>query len=142
MKQFILAFILIVFTNSLFAQDFREVTWGMTKEQVNKVEETIGGILIDNSNSEMSIYSTNFLDKPTTVTYSFIRNKLIEYSFRYESNIISYHALLLVLIEKHGKPTYTEGEKNVWSNVNGTLIMSSFKYSGSHTFIILGYGQL
>lgn len=113
MLKYILLIIIFFSANlSLFSQDFRNVTWGMSKDEVkmNEIE-----MLSYDGNDDLSYSNVLINGLNTTILYSFINDQLCVAGYIFEENyinqnnyIVDYDDLKEILISKYGNPTKSD----------------------------------
>ncbi len=73
-NRFCLLIVATLFSSTVFAGDFRSATWGMTKEEVKRVEKTT----IRKEASDELEYEGQVADVKASILYKFKGNRLIE----------------------------------------------------------------
>lgn len=110
MKKFVLLLIILIgilaFVKGSYAQepDFRQTRWGMTRQEVLKVET---GVLEE----DILIFRTTYLDYAVALEYAFYKGQLIVATYiplRHHQDVQVYYAEYLRiaehLIKEHGQP--------------------------------------
>jgi hypothetical protein len=121
----LILFVLLVGVSPLFAQDFRQTTWGMTKSQVRATRkpELISGRHVDTSQPDGFEYTPSkgglstlsredrVVEFDCSIIYTLIKNRLIMGTYLFNINHINpnkyindYYTLKKLLIKKYGKP--------------------------------------
>lgn len=96
-------------------KDFREVTWGMTKEQVKKLETSK---LIGEKENAIA-YNGTVSEVSSGILYTFADNKLVSAGYLISSPTLStYDDFKKILTEKYGKPDVDIAALK--SNLNGS----------------------
>ena len=95
---------------------FRDASWGMSKDQVRKVEK----LEINKGNDEMLYYDGEILNLECLVVYHFVRDKLVRGSYLITQEhtnkndyISDYNVLKDSLKKKYGEP---KKDKEIWKN--------------------------
>lgn len=109
--------VLFVFTvQSLQAQDFRQINWGMSVEEVKDIE----GLKVLDENENMFVYAVKIADREAFLFYKHVNNEVVQggYSFqqRYDDKndyISDYEELKHKLTEEYGGPVIDEV---LWKN--------------------------
>lgn len=122
MKTTLLLFLSLLFCAALFnpttslAQDFREIAWGMTVDEVKAIENAE----VLDENASMFVYAVEVAGREALLFYKHVDNKVIRggYSFQVEHDdknayINDYEALKAQLTEEHGWPI---SDEVVWKN--------------------------
>ena len=135
MKKIMIIIILLLFSLYLYSDpDFRNVNWGMTKEEVKQIET----IKFEEENDNMLIYSTRISNLDAILFYVFVGNKLTKagYLFTEEHSndnlfIDDFKKIDALLIKKYGAP---DAQEITWKN---DLYKNDPQYWG--TAIAMGY---
>jgi len=111
MKSQLLTILLLLISSMTFAQ-FRNTTWGMSKEQVRKIEET----KLESDYGSNLIYSFDIEDMKCRLFYTFNdKNKLISILYRFSSSEwdrfgnntkIALEKMVSKIVSKYGPSTY------------------------------------
>lgn len=109
--------------------NFREVYWGMSKEEVKKIENKKAKVDTVYKGKEVVGYDINVNKKPMTLYYYFINDKLLEamYNIYYEDFMsATMNSLTPSLNKKYGKFTNRE---EIWINpkyrgVDGGILLA------------------
>jgi hypothetical protein len=111
MKTPLLTILLLFITSMTFAQ-FRNTTWGMSKEQVRKIEES----KLESDYGSNLIYSFDIEDMKCRLFYTFNdKNKLISILYRFSSSEwdrfgnntkIALEKMVSKIVSKYGPSTY------------------------------------
>ena len=117
MKTFLLVFLLaLLCTERLQGQDFRDITWGMTVEQVKALE----GLRVLDENESMFVYAVEVAGRDALLFYKHADGKVFRggYSFQVKHDdkngyIDDYEALKAQLTEEYGWPI---SDEVVWKN--------------------------
>lgn len=116
MKKVFLVAIFFLLTVSARAQDFREISWGMTVEKVKEIED---GKILD-ENASMFVYAVNLAGHDALLFYRH-KNNLVYgggYSFQARHSdeneyITDYQELKALLIDQYGAP---DSDEMLWKN--------------------------
>lgn len=114
MKFLILPFFIFL-TNISYSADFRNTTWGMTKEQVKETEN----IEIVNENPDKISYIETVVNYPALLVYKFHDNKLIwgSYSFQQVNDNDEEYLKDFIKFEEVISSKYGKGKKlDKWNN--------------------------
>jgi len=114
MKVLILP-ILLFLTTASFSADFRNTTWGMTKEQVKKTEN----IEIVKEDNDIISYIETVVNYPALVVYKFYDDKLIwgSYSFKQVNNNDDEYLEDFINFQNAITSKYGDGKKlDRWNN--------------------------
>ncbi|MFK7844001.1 MAG: hypothetical protein AB8G77_01780 [Rhodothermales bacterium] len=115
---FLFVFVVMLFAtvNPVHGQDFREMTWGMTVDEVKEIE----GMKVLDENENMFVYAVKIADREAILFYKHDNNKVVEggYSFQqhYDDKndyVNEYEALKKELTAEFGGPTIDE---MLWKN--------------------------
>ena len=105
--KFLILLISILLTSASYAGDFRDTTWGMTKDQVKKTENNE----IVKEGADNISYIETVVNYPALVVYKFHDNKLIwgSYSFKQINNkddeyLEDFMKFEEAISNKYGKP--------------------------------------
>ena len=117
MKKIILLFVALLFSQVLFAQDFRNVAWGASQEEV-KVSENIKPLAED---KESILFKVQLAGKGVTLVYNFLsQHGLYSSGYLFDEKhtnqndfIDDYDEIKSLLIKKYGPPIL---ERVVWLN--------------------------
>jgi hypothetical protein len=111
MKSQLLTILLLFISTFTFAQ-FRNTTWGMSKEQVRKIEET----KLESDYGSNLIYSFDIEDMKCRLFYTFNdKNKLISILYKFSSpewnmlgnnTKIALEKMVANIVSKYGPSTY------------------------------------
>jgi hypothetical protein len=108
MRSLLVVAVLLGWSLSVLAADFRGASWGMTVDQVKKTEK----IHLDSEENSQLVYSTVISGQPTLVTYYFSNGSLSSASYRFtkdhrltEEYVDDYKSLQSQLEKKYGAPT-------------------------------------
>jgi hypothetical protein len=117
MKKIIFLFVAFLLSQSTFAQDFRNVAWGTSQEEV-KVSENINPLAED---KESLLFKVQLAGKEVTLVYKFLSphglyssGYLFDEKHTNKNNFIDdYDEIKSLLIKKYGPPTV---ERVIWLN--------------------------
>ncbi len=100
----------------VLAQDFRQITWGMTVDEVKEVEE--GTVLDENEN--MFVYAVNIAGHNALLFYKHINNRVLGGGYSFQAHhenkneyITDYQELKEFLIDQYGSP---DSDEVMWKN--------------------------
>jgi len=117
MKKIILLFVGLLFSQALFAQDFRNVAWGASLEEV-KVSENIKPLA---EGKESLFYKVQLAGKEVTLVYNFLSQYgLYSSGYMFDEKhtnqndfINDYDVIKSLLIKKYGPPAV---DRIIWLN--------------------------
>ena len=109
-------FLIVLIASNSYGADFRNISWGMTRSQVEKAESLKIITVIDNR----MFYKTSLMELDTTLIYEFTNNSLTSAAYFFnaqhtnpQSFYIDYNKIHDLLIKKYGNPVRFE---KVWKN--------------------------
>ena len=116
MKKLLLLVLLTVLCVPLRAQDFRDVTWGMTVNEVKQIEP--GKVLDENEN--MFVYAVELAGKDALLFYKHHNGRVVGGGYSFQARhadknayISDYEDLKNQLIIEYGGPT---SDEVIWKN--------------------------
>jgi hypothetical protein len=112
--------ILICLSSVVFGADFRNVDWGMTKEEVSMTEDAKPLKAWGKIPNNILCYDINLFNYRASLKYNFINGVLTDASYGFiipkskgQTKTGLYFDLKKALIEKYGQPTQ---DNEVWAN--------------------------
>ena len=128
-KRTLVVLALFVITDSSFAQEFRNATWLMSKEEVVKSETWLFVSELNLPGHQQIVFQALVNGHTAAITYMLENDKLISasYTFRRDIDRAAFDAMRKDLIVRNGDPTFEKEDLMGWRLAQSEIALAHLR---------------